>query len=141
MKQSDKVITWINAGIFPATVMFSCGFGYEEIMKHLKKLKADQWIAGISNEKSLIDSGSKFGLKRVIENNKTGKTVTLFYIIYKPLFKYTDEDYITLAHEVLHICQFMLPDILDRNREYEAEAYLHSYLMEKCLQSLKLKKK
>jgi len=37
----------------------------------------------------------------------------------------------TLAHEVLHLCQEFLPTFLDRDKEMEAEAYFHSYIMEK----------
>lgn len=40
---------------------------------------------------------------------------------------------ITLAHEVLHICQDFLPTYLDRNEEQEAEAYFHSYIMQEIL--------
>ena len=38
---------------------------------------------------------------------------------------------ITLAHEMLHVCQEFLPQFLNRDEEMEAEAYFHSYLMEK----------
>ena len=38
----------------------------------------------------------------------------------------------TLAHEMLHVCQEFLPQFLNRDEEAEAEAYFHSYLMEKA---------
>lgn len=38
----------------------------------------------------------------------------------------------TLAHEMLHVCQELLPQFLNRDEEMEAEAYFHSYLMESC---------
>lgn len=61
----------------------------------------------------------------------------MFYIYIGEEFKFTDYEYCKLAHEVLHICQFLLPDFLDRNREFESEAYLHTHLMEQCLKAIR----
>ena len=36
---------------------------------------------------------------------------------------------VTLAHEVLHLCQEYLPKFLDRDEEHEAEAYFHTHIM------------
>jgi hypothetical protein len=36
---------------------------------------------------------------------------------------------VTLAHEVLHLCQEYLPIFLDRDEEHEAEAYFHTHIM------------
>lgn len=41
---------------------------------------------------------------------------------------------ITVAHEVLHLCQEFLPRFLDRDDEHEAEAYFHSYIMTKIVE-------
>lgn len=140
MKNSYKVIKWLDTGIFPAPVMFSCGFSYDEILKHLKKLKAEDWLLGLQDNRNLIEGGNWFGLQRILENTKTGEKKWLYYIIIKPSFNFSDDHYLKLAHEVLHICQFMLPDILDRNREYECEAYLHTHIMRQCLECLRGKK-
>jgi len=40
---------------------------------------------------------------------------------------------ITVAHEVLHLCQEFLPKYLDRDEEHEAEAYFHSYVMKRII--------
>ena len=40
---------------------------------------------------------------------------------------------VTLAHEVLHLCQEYLPIFLDRDEEHEAEAYFHTHLMTKII--------
>jgi len=136
-KKTYKVLHWLDTGIFPATVMFSCGFKYIEIMKMLKQKKAEHWISGISEDKALIENGNYLALKREIENLKTKECKTLYYIIINEDFNFTDYEYCKLAHEVLHICQFFLPDCLDRNREYECEAYLHTHLMQQCLKILR----
>jgi len=137
MKQKQvKLLHWLNTGIFPANIVFSCGFGYDEIMKLLKQKKADNWHEGLLHDKSLIDGGGWFALSRTVEK-KEGAYVHLYYIILKYDFEFTDYDYCRLAHEVLHICQFMLPDILNRDREYECEAYLHTHIMQQCLKALR----
>lgn len=140
MKKVVKCLYWFDMGIFPGTVCFSCGFSYEEIMKEFSKKKAFGWDIALSTDKQLIESGNWFGLKRVMENKKTGKEIEFYYIILKNTFTFSDEDFIKLSHEVLHICQFFLPDILNRDKETEAEAYLHTYLMRKCVAALRGKK-
>jgi hypothetical protein len=120
--------------------MFSCGFTYDEIMKLLKQKKAVEWEEGLRWDKGLIDKGTWFGLARTVENEKKDGYRHLYYVIIKPSFDYSDYEYCKLAHEVLHICQFLLPDILNRDREYECEAYLHTHLMQQCLSVLRGKK-
>lgn len=46
------------------------------------------------------------------------------------------EHMITLAHEILHVCQRVLPIYLRRDEEHEAEAYFHSHLMRKVIEML-----
>jgi hypothetical protein len=136
-KKQTQLIRWLNDGIFPVHILFSVGFSYDEIIKHCKKLKANDWVTGLSQDKQLIDSGTCFGLGRTIENTKSGKEVHLFYIIITRHFDFSDWDMVMLAHEILHICQFMLPKILNRDNEIEAEAYLHSHIMTQCLKELR----
>jgi hypothetical protein len=132
-----KIIRYLNTGIFPATVLFSMGFDYDGLMKHLKK--AGDWAAGIQDNKHVKEGKSWLGIRADVVNNKTGEARTYFYIILPRAFDLTDdEDYIKLSHEVLHICQFALPDWLDRDREFECEAYLHSHLMRQCLKEIRL---
>lgn len=133
------MIQWVDTGIFPATIMFIHRFEYDEVMAHLKKTKAVKWHMGLSESKSLIDGGEYFGLKRTVFK-KGEKDVELFYVWLKKPFLFTDWCYCKLAHEVLHICQFLLPAFLDRDREYECEAYLHTHIMEQCLNHLRGKK-
>lgn len=135
-----KTIQWLDMGIFPGTVMFCSGFKYHEIIKHLKKCKASAWICGLQNEATLFSKTNRMALRRDIENKRTGSEKVMFYIIFQDQFTFSDHDMCVLAHEVLHIVQFFLPDILDRNKEREAEAYLHTHLMEQCLKHLRGKK-
>lgn len=139
MNQSDKIIHWLNSGIFPASILFSVGFTYDEIIKYCNKVKAHGWTLAISEDKELLNSGKNFALKRTVTNNKTGKEVDYFYIIFLERFDFSDWSMCKLAHEVLHICQFMLPDILNRNKEFECEAYLHTHIMEQALKIMRQK--
>ena len=63
--------------------------------------------------------------------------ISVSQIIFIKIFDFSDWSMCTLAHECLHITQFMLPEILDRNREYECEAYLHTHIMEQALNKLR----
>lgn len=135
-----KHLAWLNTGIFPATIMFSCGFKFDELITLLKRKKTDHWYKAIENDKKLIDKGSYFALHRIMDNLKTGESRNYFYIIITEEFKFTDFEMCKLAHECLHICQFMLKDFLDRDREFECEAYLHTHIMQQCLKTLRDKK-
>lgn len=142
--KSDKIIDWINFGIFPGYCMVSIGFTFDEIISELNKLKVDDravdnWITGIEGSKELIDSGSNFGLRRVVENSKTKDKIYLSYIIFTERFGFTDYEMCKLAHEVLHICQFTLPDFMNVEREFESVAYTHTHLMQQCLKLMRKK--
>ncbi len=128
-------LRYLNTGIFSATILFSHGFSYKEIMKALKKTKAKEWYDGIYEDKVLLESGKSFALGREVTENGVSKK--LFYIILTEEFDFSDYAYCKLAHEVLHICQFILPDILNRDREYECEAYLHTHIMMQCLNQIR----
>lgn len=138
-KKKAQHLRFLDAGIFPATILFSHGYSYDELMEKLPKKDFTWWHFGLEDSKKLIDNGNYFGLKREVTHKKKGKeeTRTMFYIIIKEQFLFTDYEYCKLAHEVLHICQFALPDFLNRDREYEAEAYLHTHIMKQCLTVLR----
>lgn len=127
-----KKIAFLDHGIFPGHTCFCVGYNYDEIIFELNKMygrKKDRfWVTGIMDDKELIDSGDNFGLRREIENLKTGERKDFYYVILKK-WEWSDEDYCKLAHEFLHICQFFLKRVLDRNKEIEGEAYFHTHLM------------
>ena len=123
MKQSAT----LNFGIFPG----SCLLTYKWKPKdYVKNLNVD-WLAPIKNELDFISSTHMMVAKR------THKGRTYFYLIINTDFKFNDYCYCKLAHEIVHLCQFHLPDLLDRDREIEAEAYLHTHLMQQALLHLR----
>jgi len=135
--KSIKILHWLDTGIFPATILFSYQFSYDEVIRLLKKKQASDWLAGISGDKIRLTNSNYIALHRELENTTTHETRKLFYIFIKEEFKYTDYEYCNLAHEVVHMCQYILPAILDRDKEHEAEAYLHTHIMSQLLEVLR----
>jgi len=122
-------IDYLDTGIFPATVLFAYNVSLTELRKELRKQKCNDWLNGLTN-----DSYEEKD-KRVYHREVNGKK--LFYLIFNQKFTFSDYDYCLLAHEVVHLCQFIMPHILDRNQECEAEAYTHTHLMAQCLKIIR----
>lgn len=142
MSKRDKgasVLQFLNFGIFPGGVSLCCGFTYAEILAHFRKHKATDFAAAIENDEAKFAECDCQAMYRSVGRNLRGKNEVrhLFFIYFKNRFTFTDEEMCKLAHEILHICQFYLPDVLDRLREREAEAYLHSHIMRQALEALR----
>lgn len=136
-----KVIGFIDCGIFPGDILFACGMSHAEIVKYLSKSGDKEWISGLSEYQIRIDDNLSMGdaICVTVENQRTREIRHLQYIILTK-FNFSDYHYCILAHEVLHICQFYLKDILNRQNETEAEAYFHTHVMSQCLELLRGKK-
>lgn len=134
-KKEYKFIERINCGIFPANIAFIYNYdNYQDIIKDLDK----EWKFAISADEELINTSDYLVSKRLCENKVTKEKRIYFYLFIKSRFTFTDYEYCKLAHEVVHLCQFILEDFLDRDEEHECEAYLHTHIM--C-QALKLLRK
>lgn len=136
--KSIKGISTFDMGIFPPMVLFSCGYSYKEILAFLKRRKAKEWIYGIEDCEHLFKNNWQ-ACSRTITNRVTGKEMHLYYIFIPEWFTFSDYDMCKLAHEILHICQFAMPKILDMEREHEAVAYTHTHLMSQILDFLRKK--
>jgi hypothetical protein len=137
-KKIVKLIKCFRMGSFPPMIMFCIGFSGKEIMQHLKKQKAKDWLAGIKGEEDYIDRCKYVAMHREIISTETERpTKQLYYLIFTEPFMFTDDSYSILAHEVLHITQFALKDILDINNEIEAFAYTHTFVMNKCIELIR----
>jgi hypothetical protein len=143
MKKKKKVVRLLRCfkmGSFPPMILFSIGFSGEEIIKILKKQKAKEWVTGIKGEEDYINKVKYCALHREIINTETERPVkNLYYLIFTEPFMFTDQSYSILAHEVLHVVQFALKDILDIKDEYEAFAYTHTFVMDKCMELIRNK--
>jgi hypothetical protein len=137
MRKTKRIISTIQIDVPPIEVMLSVGFSYDEIIKELEEQKCDQYIAGLGRDKSIIDGGSFFGLYREMDDTKTGKICRLFYLIIKEPFLFRDSSYCILAHECLHIVQYVMDIVGGLGKEKEFEAYLHTALMSKCLELMR----
>jgi hypothetical protein len=137
-----KLIQFFQAGSFPPMIMFSVGFSYNQIINHLKKMKAKEWISGLEGEKEFINKNKYIAMHREMIDTKTERHAKdLYYIIFTEPFIFTDYSYSILAHEVLHCTQFLLEPILDIKKEYEAFAYTHTFIMDKCMELIRGNKK
>lgn len=141
-----KCVEFLDFGIFPGTILLSVGYSHEELIAYmdkkyeLGKWKKDNgldiWVHPVRGDKVFMES--KFcAAKRELSHPEWGER-TLYYIKLET-FDFSDKDMTILAHECLHICQFHLSDILDRNKEHEAEAYLHTHIMRQCLERMRKK--
>lgn len=144
--KTKKFIDFLNMGCYPGCVLFAKGYTADEFYAQLAELyKKKKWgyelgvplyLKAIEGDEATLKNGTYFALQRVLEHPKHGKKITHYILIFGD-FKFTDEEMCKLAHECLHICQFYLPDLMDRNKEIEAEAYLHTHLMRQCLKLLR----
>lgn len=128
-----KLIEFLNTGIFPATICLSVGFEYKELTAELINIGATGWVDSIHlpEDKNLIEGGKNFALRRDADG------IVYFWIIFVDEFEFSDYEMCKLAHEVLHICQFLLPDFLDPAREFECTAYTHTHIMDQCLKAMR----
>lgn len=127
MKKSFRGTFSINFGTFPGHVAVCVGLNYKEIIRQYKKEKLKGYIKAIKNDKDLIDNCYGLTICRKYKGNN------YYYVVLREPFQFKDEQYMVLTHELLHAIQFHLPDILDRDREYEAEAYTLNHLTRQCL--------
>jgi hypothetical protein len=130
-----KGLTWLNFGIFYGGIVFCHGLSNEEILADLTKVKATEWkdAFNYANKSKEFSNWCASTTTCTIK----GKEKVFSFIVIKEQFDFSDEHYAKLAHEVLHICQFTLPDYLNRDREYECEAYLHTHIMTQCLKAIR----
>lgn len=124
------IIHGINFGIFAGLIAFTCGYTLKELKSHYKKNDGKIWLEGL---KQLEFPNTCRGMAVEVKVKGT----YLYYLIIRDPFTFTDDEYCTLAHECIHLVQFRLKDVLDRDREFECEAYLHTHLMSQCLKALR----
>lgn len=117
-------------GVFWGHTLMCLGFDLDQIKRRLRN-SAGSWLNWIVAESKTvrdhIDSGCA-GF--VLSGHLRGRKYNLLWI---RSWSGSSHDHVVLAHEVVHLCQFVLPDFIDRGREIEAEAYHHTYFMEEFL--------
>lgn len=130
-----KTIKWIDFNLFPTSVMLSCGFSYEELLQKFGR-RFPTWVKPLADCINEFETCWGFVHSNVWVD-KDGQRKAHYWLIIKDPFDFTDEAMVNLAHEVLHVVQFVLSDKINRDREIEFEAYFHSYLMTECLKALR----
>lgn len=127
-------------------LLFVSGYSCDEVLDYVREniqlelgsvtkirksgLKKREWLDFVEAFRESFDK-----LKKGSENYTQGSYISdtkldQHMILMKEGFDIKNpENMISLAHEVLHLCQAFLPTYLDRDEEHEAEAYLHSHIM------------
>lgn len=132
--KSVDMITTVDFGIFGGKIMFSCGYSFKQLIKELKKQECYDWAKGLKKKK---DEDGVAGHAFVRNVKRKGSKTTHYYLCLPKSWTWTDDEYVTLAHEALHLCQYKLSEILNRDVETEAEAYTHTHIMKQILSRLK----
>ena len=128
-----KILSYLDNGIFYGNVLFTVGFSTDQIIAHLKKTKNQEWIPAVELKRDLYNSRGFCSVPTI-----KGKR---FALINLSRFTWNDaESHIVLSHEVVHLCQFFLPDFIGDRSEIECEAYYHSHIMRQCYTLLKPKR-
>ena len=127
-KQTKKsAVHSLNHGIFFGTTVLLYNMTFGEIMLELN----EGWRLGLEEDKDLIETGGNMLLKRVSTKQ------SYYYLILKE-FNFTDHDMAVLAHELIHLCQFLLPEHnVELEKETECVAYFHTYMMNQVLTFLR----
>ena len=135
MSEYKRVLSWLNFGSFPGSVLFANGYEYDELIENLKRKRCGDWIKALKPSEDLARQAKNLTIVQEMVDDKG--TYQYFFLLMQKPFEFTDEDYCILAHECLHLCQFHLSAVLNRNKEYEAEAYTHTHLMKQALTALR----
>jgi hypothetical protein len=138
-KTTKKIIASIPAGIFPTHILLIVNMNFKELKQKLLNNNDEHWFNPIQFDKKNINNSNCALLRPYFNHN--GTNINYFYIVlnninYNSTGTISQDDYIAISHEIVHICQFLLPIYLDRNKEHEAEAYLHSYIFNNILSLL-----
>lgn len=133
-----KVFTSINMGMFYGHCFVSAGHTPQEIHDYLKKDKTTKdWADAFEIIKPKIQINDPHCQVDTVVSTEGDKVVKFYFLYIKNPFGFTDQEMCELAHECVHLCQHVLPDYLDRNKEMECEAYLHTHLMSQCLKTFR----
>lgn len=131
-KKKVKIFQFIRGGSFPFDILFTVNMKPIEIREKLKAECGEDWIQAFDCTDDFFDGSWGVAMERSVDGY-----YHYFLSLHKG-FKFSSPyDYCKLAHEVLHLCQFALPKFINRDLEFEAEAYTHTHIMDMCLDIMK----
>lgn len=136
---SPCVIEILNFGSFPGKILFTSGYGYDEICKELKKQKCHEWLQAFESTKWLWEN-KNWGFASSRTLSIKGEDFYYNFLCLKNRFDFSDTHHAKLSHEVIHICSFHLHDVFDVIKENEAFAYTHTHILNQCYKVLRNKK-
>lgn len=132
-----KAFAFIKNGIFCGHTLFVCGYSYSKLLKKLNFEKSKEWYDALNNEDTKLLLEDCFACCRVEELNGVKYPIVFIRNKFNINNSGNNNDFVVLAHELIHLNQFYLSEFIDRNKEKECEAYFHTYMMNECLNALK----
>jgi hypothetical protein len=123
MKKKKHSVRLINHGVFPGETIVHINISPEEM---IKKTKNKKWLFYYKN---LVEENNGKNFCNMTDID--GETFSSIFIEKR---NGTEEWYVILAHEVIHLVQFWSSKIgIDMVKEKEATAYFHSHVMRQIL--------
>jgi hypothetical protein len=128
MSVSKKGWDFVKLGHFPASCLVAYNMTHKELCSALKRRKYPDWVAALEGDERRFEDNTCYGMWRSAKRGN--KTTNCFFILLKDYVKLNDFGYTLIAHEVLHVVQFV-SEFVSANviEEKESSAYLHSHLM------------
>lgn len=128
-----KAFVFIKNGIFHGYTLFVCGYSYKQMLDRLNEYEEKSWFNAVNHSKAKELFEDAHACCRVEIND----SINFPIVFIRNGFRNKRDDFVVLAHELIHLNQFYLSDFIDRNKEIECEAYFHTYMMNECLNALK----
>lgn len=114
--------------------MFTCGYSYEEVLKHSNK-KYKDWVPALK-----LIAGQFSECNWGFSSYRCLKGKEYCFIGIRDTFTFSDLDQRNLAHEVLHCISFNLSWFVDCIKENESFCYTHTHVMKQIQEILRGKK-
>jgi len=128
MKPADKV-DWIRFGIVPGGLLLIWDHDTrEERIKCADELGDDYKAAVLDTVNTDAISEAKYLTRKMVMENTESKETRIVFLMFLPKYKDTGEFHKIIAHECVHLMDFMLEDICS-NQEHEFRAYFHTMVM------------
>lgn len=125
-----KAFTYIKNGSFSGELLFVCGYEYHELIEKLLN-EPPYYLDTVIKEARFIEENENGTFQIMTEGKHSA------YLILIKSFDGSSFDISTIAHEVVHLCQFTFEACgVNREKEIEAEAYHHDFILRECLNAL-----
>lgn len=122
---------FMDHGIWHGHTLVMVGLDLEQVRRSWPD---SIWIKTIADDKDFVQAAAEPACKAMAMMRRGDDGRFYYYLWLRDVIDPSNpRDMIVLAHELVHIVSFLLSGILNRNQEVEAEAYTHTYFMDKVV--------